>query len=118
MEVKLDLPYPTGISVNHCWKRSRYGVYLDPRVKHYRLLVDVVCTGQPRFGRSPVDVTIDCLFPDKRKRDIDNILKVTLDALVSCKIFDDDSQVMKLSVANAGFTPGGRLEVAIKEHQQ
>lgn len=116
MEVKLNLPYPTGLSVNHCWKRSRYGVYLDPRVKQYRLMVEIVCSGHTRLGKSGVDVMISCFYPNKRKRDLDNILKVTLDALVGAKVFDDDSQIVKLGIEHAGYTPEGRLEVRIREH--
>jgi crossover junction endodeoxyribonuclease RusA len=34
--------------------------------------------------------------PDKRKRDIDGILKATLDSLQKAAVYDDDCQIKKL----------------------
>lgn len=117
MEAKLVLPYPTGISVNQCWKRGRWGVYLDPRVKDYRNEVIVACQHAPNFGKLKMSVEIECHFPDKRKRDLDNILKVVLDSMVKAKLFDDDSQIVGLNIWYAGICTGGKLVVTVKEHQ-
>jgi len=47
--------------------------------------------------------------PDRRKRDLDNLLKATLDALVHTKIIRDDSDIDELGIARREVMPGGRL---------
>ena len=44
-------------------------------------------------------VTIEAYPPDKRKRDLDNILKSLLDALQHAGMYPDDSQIDVLSIA-------------------
>lgn len=36
--------------------------------------------------------------PDRRKRDLDNILKSLLDALMHARVYSDDSQIDRLSI--------------------
>jgi len=47
--------------------------------------------------------------PDRRKRDLDNLLKATLDALVHTKIIRDDSDIDELGIARREVFPSGRL---------
>ena len=47
--------------------------------------------------------------PDRRKRDLDNLLKATLDALVFAKVIKDDGDIDELGIARREVTPGGRL---------
>lgn len=115
MEVELTLPYPVGISVNHCWKRGRWGTYLDPRVKAYRNQVISICEHAFKFGKMRLSVHMQCYFPDKRRRDLDNILKVVLDSLARAGLFDDDSQIIDLRICYAGMVSGGRLDVKVME---
>lgn len=44
-----------------------------------------------------VEVSVYCKKPDKRKRDIDNLIKACLDLLVTNELIEDDSKVMKVS---------------------
>jgi len=47
--------------------------------------------------------------PDRRKRDLDNLLKATLDALVFAKVIKDDGDIDELGIARREVMPGGRL---------
>lgn len=43
--------------------------------------------------------------PDKRKRDLDNYLKATLDAMTHAGVFVDDSQIDALSIERGEVEP-------------
>lgn len=59
----------------------------------------------------PVHVAITVQRPDRRKRDLDNLLKAPLDLLVDMKVIDDDSKIESLSV-RWGLVDGMRIEVS------
>lgn len=98
MTTVVKLPWPP--SVNMYWRRNggRYFIAkkgmdfrqacLDACIKHYGL-----------YGRDiKLAVLIEAYPPDKRKRDLDNILKPILDGLAHAKVFEDDVQVDKLTI--------------------
>lgn len=68
---------------------------------------------EPLAGRVMLD--IDACPPDRRRRDIDNLLKPALDALTDAGAWLDDSQVAALSIVRRPPVPGGRLDVRIRE---
>lgn len=68
--------------------------------------------GRQGIGSLPVNVSIDAFYPDRRLRDIDNILKALLDALTRAGMWDHDSQVEALSIRKAGLGQHNpRLEI-------
>ena len=71
---------------------------------------------KPVFEGS-VAVSIAAYPPDKRKRDLDNLLKSTLDALERAGFFGDDHQVDDLRIRRheVDEEAGGRLLVMIEE---
>jgi crossover junction endodeoxyribonuclease RusA len=60
-----------------------------------------------------LSVTITANPPDLRKRDLDNLLKQTLDALQHAGIFKDDSQIDQILIRRGIKTTNGNLEVSI-----
>lgn len=46
----------------------------------------------------PLSLRIDAAPPDRRSRDIDNILKAVMDALQAAGVYHDDTQVDDLHV--------------------
>jgi crossover junction endodeoxyribonuclease RusA len=52
--------------------------------------------------------------PDKRRRDLDNILKCLLDSLTHAGVWDDDSQVDELAVIRGEIVPGGKVKVVVE----
>lgn len=52
--------------------------------------------------------------PDRRRRDLDNALKGTLDALEKAGVYNDDGQIDKLSIERGEVVKGGALVVRIQ----
>ncbi|WP_394627979.1 RusA family crossover junction endodeoxyribonuclease, partial [Escherichia coli] len=53
--------------------------------------------------------------PDKRRRDLDNILKAPLDALTHAGLLIDDEQFDEINIVRGQLVSGGRLGVKIYE---
>ena len=68
----------------------------------------------PKFGINRVSVQIEAWMPDKRRRDLDNLLKSMLDSLTHAGVWDDDSQIDGLAIWRAPLL-GGMCKVEIAE---
>lgn len=53
--------------------------------------------------------------PDKKKRDIDNVIKVILDTLQHAGVFENDFNVWKLTAERKEVRQYGEVEFFIKE---
>ena len=69
------------------------------------------------FGDARLRIKVTLHAPDKRVRDIDNVLKPTLDALVQAGLFNDDSQVDELTVLRGEPCKGGKTEIYVASIQ-
>lgn len=96
----LELPWPP--SVNHYLGRDRKGhTYPTKAAKAYREAVGcILLLARPVKMLGPLDVELQFRPPDRRVRDIDNLLKVVLDCLCKCgrPAYEDDGQIEKLTV--------------------
>lgn len=119
---RLELTLPYCPTVNHYWLAKGKLRFLSLAAKEYRAAVHYIarlaatsCNLQiPFTGR--LSVQIQVFPPDKRKRDIDNLLKASLDALAHAGIYEDDNQIDKLIIErNALDAPKGHLEIIITE---
>ena len=52
--------------------------------------------------------------PDKRKRDIDNVLKAIFDGIESSGIIEDDSQIEELHIKRGDVLKGGKVIMTIE----
>jgi len=59
-------------------------------------------------------VIVTAYPPDKRKRDLDNILKALLDAMQG-SLYEDDSQIDQLLIKRGDVIKGGKVRVTIEE---
>ena len=65
---------------------------------------------------SPVKVEIKATYPDKRRRDLDNLLKVSMDALTKNQVWTDDSLIHDLRIYKSEVIDrewGGNIVVTI-----
>lgn len=116
MKVEIVLPYPP--SANRIWRKNGAGrIYLVPNAKAFKGLVrDLVVTGKfSGFGAALLKIKIEIYPPDKRKRDIDNVIKILLDALKFAGMYDDDCQIKKLEIAMLETKKNGEVLVKIEE---
>ncbi len=123
MRLSLMLPYPP--SVNAYWRAVNGRVIVSAKGAQYRWQVQELVAGERRGGTLPGHALIGHLAvyvyvypPDSRVRDIDNVLKATLDAMTAAGIYIDDSQVDELHVVRAECVNGGALGVQIEEMEE
>jgi crossover junction endodeoxyribonuclease RusA len=110
--LELTLPYPP--SVNTYWGFHGHRRFLTNKALDFKAAVaHWVCLSGHKFGDARLEVTIITHAPDRRARDIDNIVKPTLDALVQAGLFDDDSQVDLLTVRRGQPVKGGKAMVYV-----
>lgn len=112
--ITLKLPYPP--SVNHYWGQVGSRKFLGKKGKEFREQV-YICSLNARKGalKGRLHVQVYLYPPDKRKRDIDNVLKSLLDALEHAYIYENDSQIDKLCVERKEVAKDGYCEVTIQE---
>ena len=114
--IKLTLPWPPSINhAKHFW-RGRV-VTSKAAVAYRKAVADEVLQsyrGQS-LGKARLEVHVQAFPPDRRKRDLDNIQKVLIDALQAAGLFDDDEQIDYLSILRGHRLEGGMLNVQITE---
>jgi crossover junction endodeoxyribonuclease RusA len=112
--LSLVLPFPP--TVNHSTSpNGRGGKILTPEHNDYRNKVAQIVAqrGHPSVsGR--VAVTIIVFPPDRRRFDIDNRIKATLDALQRAGVIADDEAVDELTITRGPVRPGGESAVTIQ----
>lgn len=115
----ITLPWPP--SVNHIWRQAGGRVHLDQKVEAFRQNVQSKVLWMKKnmlFPSDPIEcncaVMVEYLTPDKRRRDIDNGLKVVLDAFTHAGVWKDDSQVKLMLVYFGKSCKGGAVNVLIQ----
>lgn len=121
--LELTLPWPP--SVNTYWRslviKGQLRVLISERGKSYRREVGITCYdpavkawGRINHGK-PIAVHIGCYPPDSRRRDLDNLPKGVLDALVDAQVLRDDSDIWDLRMTRLCVSaPPGRIVVRLQ----
>lgn len=107
----LTLPWPP--SVNRYWRNVRGRTLLSKEGRVYRQTVLSALQTRSQCFRGRLAVIIDAFPPDRRRRDLDNLLKGPLDALQAAGLYLDDSQIDRLTIERHGRVQDGRLEVHV-----
>lgn len=112
--IELTLPWPP--SINHYWRNVAGKTLISADGRAYRKAVAdqvLIQRGAKQYpGR--IAVHIAAYMPDKRRRDVDNLLKSVLDSMTHAGVWMDDSQIDVLSI-NRMPEIGGMLKVTVQE---
>lgn len=110
--ISFRMDYPP--SVNHYWRRAPNGkgMYITADGKAYRSAAMEHRPESPIHGE--VKLGLELTVPDKRRRDIDNVLKAILDAIGHAGIYEDDSQIVELHVRKVGVEAPGCVDVYLE----
>jgi crossover junction endodeoxyribonuclease RusA len=121
MSMRLELPWPP--SVNHYWlysvRRSGRKSFVNVRIGDAGLefrakVIELIRpAGDALKGRLSVKFYVHA--PDKRRRDLDNVLKAANDALTHAGVWLDDEQIDELTVIRREKVKGGKMIVEISE---
>ena len=112
--MEIELPWPP--STNIYWRRSGNHLHISKKAKDYINLVlklSISIKKEPLKNR--VSLKIQAFPPDKRIRDLDNLLKVFIDALERANFFLDDSQIDCIYIERQQVIPNGKMIVNIEE---
>lgn len=113
-----ELPWPP--SVNHYYRHVGSRVLISREGRNYRDVVSarIRAANIPCF-EGAVELRIQLYPPDNRRRDVDNVLKCILDTLTVAKLYDDDSQVKRLSVEKfEPIPPAGLAVLQVKKYEK
>lgn len=105
--VKIFIP-GNPISVNALYRGRRFLTKEGEQIKYeYAVECRRQYKGPPLAG--DISVIINVVFKNRRRRDLDNILKALLDSFKGI-LWSDDSQIMQITVRNCkGDIPGVNL---------
>lgn len=116
----LELPYPSHTG-NHSVRHTRGGGhYVTKEAEAYRLMVSLKASPgrmAPRMLAGPLRLEWLIAPPDRKARDVDNLMKVVCDALTRCGFWVDDSNKV-LKHGSWQWTdpvPGGSILLTVWE---
>ena len=96
--MELTLPWPP--STNQYWRSFQGRVIISAQGRAYRkaIIEQVIIQSGARQFEHDLQIEIEVFPPDKRKRDIDNLLKSLLDSLTYAQVWKDDNQISDLRI--------------------
>lgn len=114
MTSKFFLPFPP--SNNTYYRRVGNKTLISKRGREYRKAVLEHCTrfGIKPFGEDKLSIVIVAYYPDRRRRDLDNLLKAPLDAMMKAGVYEDDSQIEFLSIKKGEQEKPGMIFIDIR----
>lgn len=118
----LTLPWPPSVNALYATVHGRRVLSKAGREYHQAVHKSVVmqvgrnpCAANSLFGLARVAYTAEVYPPDRRRRDLSNLVKALEDALTYAKVWDDDSQVDRLTIVRGASCKGGSVFIEIDE---
>lgn len=110
--VILHLPWPP--SLNGAFGNSSKGRRATPRYRAWATEAVLVMRAQgPRRIIGPFNVEMTFRRPDRRARDLDNLCKPVLDAIVKAGVIEDDHLSREITLRWSPLSPSERGGVAV-----
>jgi crossover junction endodeoxyribonuclease RusA len=108
----ISIPWPPTANTNV--RHARGGHFLTAKHKNFRAEVAVLIMGsKPLQGR--LAITINAFPPDRRARDLDNLVKPILDALQHGGLYASDSAIDDLRIVRCGIKHKGEVTVTVSK---
>lgn len=111
--IELTLPFPP--SVNHYWRHVGSRTLISRAGREYR---EAVCNLLARRRMTPLEgrlgLLIEAAPPDRRRRDLDNMLKAVLDSAQHGGVYGDDGQIDWLCVSRRPVVTDGRADLYLQ----
>ncbi len=107
-------------TVNTYYRMVNGRMLISAKGRAYRndvLAAILASHGKPEAIEGPVSVDIQVYPPDRKRRDLDNLLKSVLDSLTHAGVWLDDSQVCDLHIyrCQSDSVNKGTMIVEVKE---
>ena len=104
--IEVTLPWPP--TVNTYWRNFNGRSILSERGRLYRKAVadQVLIQRAAKHFDKPLRVEVEAFRPDRRRRDLDNLLKAVLDGLAHAGVYGDDEQIQDLRIYWAPMIAG------------
>lgn len=111
--IEWTLPWPP--ASNHNVKHANGAHYLSSQHKQFRIDVHYLLMQAKAIKmHGPLAVKIQAFPPDRRRRDIDNLIKPILDALQHAGLYEDDNQIGHIEIKRCEVSPkNGRVFVEV-----
>ena len=102
-------------SVNHYWLRNRNGgMRIGDAGQAYRKAIEDALLGRGCV-KGRLGITIHAYPPDRRERDLDNILKALLDAIAHTGAIESDKYIDVIRIFRSCVIKGGEVRVDIEK---
>jgi len=110
--MELSLPLPP--SSNHYYRRVGRATLISRAGREYRAGVRAALAAmRTRRMDGRLALVVIVFPPDRRRRDLDNLLKCLLDSLQHGGLYEDDSAIDRIDIRRGPVTRGGGVHIRI-----
>ena len=113
ISLAIELPWPP--SANRYWRRKGHIIHVSTEAKNYKNQVAwILLPHKIKIISDRIYLNIEAYPPDKRMRDLDNLIKITLDSLQYARLFENDEQIDKISIERKEVVKSGKIIVSLQ----
>jgi len=109
--LNFDLPWPP--SLNSYYRHVGPRVLISRAGRRYRMMCVSRLGGLKKLSGA-VSLFLECYPPDRRRRDLDNLLKCLQDSITAAGVLEDDSQIRRLGMEMQEPVEGGLVHVRLE----